>query len=126
MKLFNLPDLLDLFSESDRPRIQQALEKVPNVAVYKHPETARISLHALTPEPETTLTDGAELIGTFMRPVNLSRTQQALHLMQTTGCSAYSAAKQVGIHPSAITRARKQASKPHCPCCGQALQVKIK
>jgi hypothetical protein len=124
LKLFNLAGLLDLFSEADRPRITQALEKVPNVAVYRDPANARISLHALTPEPATVLDDGAELIGTFIRPVNDSKTQQALRLMQSSGCSAYAAAKQIGIHPSVITRAKKRNSKPHCPCCGQALQVK--
>lgn len=124
MKLFNLNGVLELFSESERPRITQALEKVPNVAVYRNPDSLRISLHALTPEPEMTLDDGSELVGTFSRPVTDSRTQRALQLIRDTGCSAYSAAKQVGIHPSAITRAQQRARQPHCPCCGQSLTVR--
>lgn len=54
-----------------------------------------------------------------MRP--LSRTQQALALMETEGLSAYAAAEKVGMKPTALYVAlKKQRMKTSgcCPTCG--------
>lgn len=52
-----------------------------------------------------------------------SKTMQAVELVTAEGLSAYAAAKQMGINPSAVTRAlQRREDKSICPCCGQVVR----
>ena len=52
-----------------------------------------------------------------------SKTQQAVDLVLRDGLNPNTAAKQLGIHPSAVYRALTRATnKPICPCCGQVVR----
>jgi len=52
-----------------------------------------------------------------------SKTMQALDLITNSGISAYAAAKEVGIHASAVHRAlKRREEKTICPCCNQVVQ----
>lgn len=54
----------------------------------------------------------------------LSKTMQALQLIDDEGFSAYAAAKRVGISAAAITRAQqRRAGKQICKCCGQVIRT---
>lgn len=60
----------------------------------------------------------------FVAPLGTSRTSKALHLLsQNERLTPHAAAKQAGVHVSAVYRALdKQAEKGVCPCCGQLLK----
>lgn len=52
----------------------------------------------------------------------IGRTQAALRLLaQNPGMTPHAAAKQAGVHVSAVYRAQQRASRPTCPCCGQRM-----
>jgi hypothetical protein len=52
-----------------------------------------------------------------------SKTMQALDLILQDGLTPFAAAKQVGVHASAVYRALERAEKkPICPCCGQVVR----
>lgn len=52
-----------------------------------------------------------------------SRTQQAVELVLSKGVSPHAAAKQLGVHASAVYRAITRAKqKTLCPCCGQVVR----
>ena len=54
----------------------------------------------------------------------LSKTMQALQLIDDEGLSAYAAAKRLGISAAAITRAQqRRAGKQICACCGQVVRL---
>jgi len=56
----------------------------------------------------------------------LSKTQQALQwLKENPGATPYAAAKQFGLSPSTVTRAKLNAENTEhkrCPCCGQLIR----
>lgn len=53
----------------------------------------------------------------------LSKTQQALALMERDGIGASEAARQVGIAPGTVLSAvMRMKGKPICPCCGQVVR----
>jgi hypothetical protein len=50
------------------------------------------------------------------------RTQAALRLLERDpNLTPFAAAKQAGVHVSAVYRALQRASRPVCECCGQRL-----
>ncbi len=52
-----------------------------------------------------------------------SKTMQALDLILQEGMTPFAAAKQAGVHASAVYRAlERQQQKPICPCCGQVVR----
>lgn len=52
-----------------------------------------------------------------------SKTMQALDLILQEGLTPHAAAKQLGVHASAVYRALDRAQqKPLCPCCGQVVR----
>jgi hypothetical protein len=52
-----------------------------------------------------------------------SKTMQALDLILQDGLTPFAAAKQVGVHASAVYRALdRQQQKDLCPCCGQVVR----
>ena len=54
----------------------------------------------------------------------LSKTMQALQLIDDEGFTAYAAAKRLGISAAAITRAQqRRAGKQICACCGQVVSL---
>lgn len=56
--------------------------------------------------------------------VGLSKTMQALQLVDDEGFTAYAAAKRMGISAAAITRAQqRRAGKDVCPCCNQVIRL---
>jgi predicted DNA-binding protein (UPF0251 family) len=56
--------------------------------------------------------------------VGLSKTMQAIQLIDDEGFTAYGAAKRLGISAAAITRAQqRRANKPICECCGQVIRA---
>lgn len=55
--------------------------------------------------------------------VGLSKTMQAIQLIDDEGLTAYAAAKRLGISAAAITRAQqRRAGKTVCPCCNQVIR----
>ena len=53
----------------------------------------------------------------------LSKTMQAVALVLDEGMTVYAAAKQVGVHDSAVHRALKRRDgKSICQCCGQVIR----
>lgn len=53
----------------------------------------------------------------------MTKTEQAIALMTATGCTAYHAAKELGIAPAAVYgKLNDKAAK--CPCCGHRLTEK--
>lgn len=53
----------------------------------------------------------------------LSKTMQAIQLIDDEGFTAYAAAKRLGISAAAITRAQqRRAGKNVCPCCNQVIR----
>ena len=66
--------------------------------------------------------NGKETLPTI-DPMTASKTMQAVELHETDGISVYAAAKQLGIHPSAVHRAiARRADKKLCPCCQQVVR----
>jgi hypothetical protein len=54
----------------------------------------------------------------------LSKTMQALQLIDDEGFTAYAAAKRLGISAAAITRAQqRRVGKTVCSCCGQVIRA---
>lgn len=52
-----------------------------------------------------------------------SKTQKAVDLVLHDGVTPFAAAKQLGIHPSAVYRALiRVEEKTICPCCGQVVR----
>ena len=52
-----------------------------------------------------------------------SKTMQAVDLVLNDGMSVYAAAKEVGVHASAVHRAlKRREEKLICPCCNQVVQ----
>jgi len=50
------------------------------------------------------------------------RTQQALRLLEANpGLRPYAAAKQAGVHVSAVYRALERGRREACPCCGRRM-----
>ena len=53
----------------------------------------------------------------------LSKTQQALALMETEGIGASEAARRIGIKSGTVLSAvMRMKGKPICPCCGQVVR----
>lgn len=53
----------------------------------------------------------------------LSKTQQALALMNTDGISASEAARRMGIKSGTVLSAvMRTRGKEQCPCCGQVVR----
>ena len=53
----------------------------------------------------------------------LSKTQQALGLMENEGIGASEAARRVGIKAGTVLSAvMRMKGKPICPCCGQVVR----
>lgn len=53
----------------------------------------------------------------------LSKTMQAVSLVLDEGMSVYAAAKQVGVHESAVHRAiKRRQNKDICPHCNQVIR----
>jgi hypothetical protein len=56
----------------------------------------------------------------------LSKTMQALQLIDDEGFTAYAAAKRLGISAAAITRAQqRRVGKAVCTCCGQVIRSAV-
>ena len=56
-------------------------------------------------------------------PQPLSKTMQALALVLDEGMTVYAAAKQVGVHESAVHRAiKRREGKDICPHCNQVIR----
>ena len=54
---------------------------------------------------------------------SLSKTMQAVALVLDEGLTVYAAAKQVGVHDSAVHRAlKRREGKTVCPCCNQVIR----
>lgn len=52
-----------------------------------------------------------------------SKTQQAVALVRKGELTPHAAARQLGLHPSAVYRAMIRAkTRPLCPCCGQVVR----
>lgn len=52
-----------------------------------------------------------------------SKTQLAVELVRREGLNPNTAARQMGVHASAVYRALRRAeTKPICPCCGQVVR----
>jgi len=53
----------------------------------------------------------------------LSKTQQALALMESAGIGQSEAARRVGIKSGTVASAvMRMKGKPICPCCGQVVR----
>ena len=82
-------------------------------------------------EPPTDWT-GAQAVwskhGNDPRPVTevvarVSKTMQAVQLVEDEGLTVYAAAKRVGIHDSAVHKAlKRREGKAICECCGQVIR----
>jgi len=56
--------------------------------------------------------------------ITMSKTMQAVQLVQDEGFTAYGAAKRVGINQSAVHRAlARREGKDICPHCGQVVKT---
>ena len=56
--------------------------------------------------------------------IGLSKTMQAIQLIDDEGFTAYAAAKRLGISAAAITRAQqRRADKEICPHCDQVIRT---
>ena len=55
--------------------------------------------------------------------VGMSKTMQAVQLVQDEGFTAYAAAKRLGINASAVHRAlARREGRAVCPCCNQVIK----
>lgn len=63
------------------------------------------------------------VVWTKVSKAPLSKTMQALQLIDDEGFTAYAAAKRLGISAAAITHAQqRRAGKEICACCGQVIR----
>ena len=56
--------------------------------------------------------------------IKLSKTDQAIKLMKETGCSAYAAAKLIGVAQSSVSRRIKWLNDNKERICGECGQVR--
>ena len=64
------------------------------------------------------------VVWTKVSKAPLSKTMQALQLIDDEGFTAYAAAKRMGISAAAITRAQqRRVGKEICACCGQVVRA---
>lgn len=143
MNTVSLDDLLALFDEESRSSIRKAAthQGVDGLIVYGPDEDHRTVVaygqackHKTFEAAQAFHGRGAvaHYCPTMPAPVTIpampkSRTMKALDLVLIDGLTAYAAAKQVGINPSAVTRAlQRREDKPLCPCCGQIVREGFK
>lgn len=57
-----------------------------------------------------------------MRKTRKTKSAKAVELVKN-GMSINAAARALKVQPSTVSRAWKIASRPTCPCCGQAIKA---
>lgn len=139
INLIPLNDLLELFEEESRSSIRKAAthEGVDGLLVYG-PDAEHRTVVAYGPACRHPTADAAlafhgrgaiaHYCPAMPVPVTMpgmpkSRTMKALDLVLINGMTAYAAAKEVGINPSAVSRAlARREDKTLCPCCRQVVR----
>lgn len=100
--------------ESDEIQALSAQDNGGRLAVFAHtsvPDTWPAAVQVVWCRPP------------FVEPLDVkSKTQKAVDLVNE-GMTPFAAAKEMGIHASAVYRAMTRADeKPLCPCCRQVLR----
>lgn len=128
MKLVNFNDFIDNYSWSDgvkyKLRTMVLREDLKYLVAWDN--AGQLSAAAYTGRPldwpDTVVAIWAKDGDDPFAEVK-SKTMQALDLITNSGISAYAAAKEVGIHASAVHRAlKRREEKTICPCCNQVVQ----
>lgn len=111
------------WSDSMRQTLRAKAEstEVQYLAAWRDADRLKATAYATRPDawPDTTV-----MVWCRALPVvpDVSKTQQAVDLVNA-GMTPFAAAKQLGIHPSAVYRAMTRAEeKPLCPCCRQVVR----
>lgn len=128
MKQLTLPQFLALgWSPNVQAKLQTMADDPKVHCLLAWDNAGKMSASAYTDEPDETDT----AVAIWRRaplPVALadamkSKTQQAVDLVRRDGINPNTAARQLGVHASAVYRALRRAeTKPICPCCGQVVR----
>lgn len=128
MKQLTLPQFLALGWSFNVQAKLQAMADNPDVqCLLAWDNAGKMSASAYTDEPTDTETAVAIWRRTPLPPAVAdamkSKTQQAVELVRRDGVNPNTAARELGVHPSAVYRALRRAeTKPICPCCGQVVR----
>lgn len=123
MKKLNLAEFLEDLSWSDnvRHKLRIVADRDDLYALSATDVEGKLTAQAWTkwPDewPENTVAVWCK------RSMSKSKTMQAVDLVLDTGMSVYSAAKQIGVNPSAVHRAiARRDNRAICSCCGQVIR----
>jgi predicted DNA-binding protein (UPF0251 family) len=118
-----LDQFLDLdWSDNVRHKLRDAAERPETKHLLASYVGGKLTGSAFTMTPEQWPLNA--VVWTKAPKVGLSKTMQALQLVDDEGLTAYAAAKRLGISAAAITRAQqRRAGREICPCCGQVVRT---
>lgn len=124
----SLADFLALpWTAPRREDLRERASRPDTVALAAWDRDGRLVASVYTSEPDRL---PSSLVALWRKPTFQpqpepvkSKTMQALDLILQEGLTPFAAAKQVGVHASAVYRALERAEKkPICPCCGQVVR----
>lgn len=126
MKTYDTLDqfLYDLtWSDNVRHKLRVTADRDDVRYLVAWDNAGKLSASAYTSEPAEW---PATVVAAWRKPtlpeLVKSKTQRAVDLVRE-GVNPNAAAKQCGVHPSAVYRALTRAQeKPLCPCCGQVVR----
>ena len=123
MKHLTLEQFLDLpWSDNVRHKLRITADRDDLVQLVAWDNAGQLTASAYTEELKT-FPKGAKAVWTKTVKVGMSKTMQAVQLVQDEGFTAYAAAKRLGINASAVHRAlARREGRAVCPCCNQVIK----
>lgn len=132
MKQLSLNDFVMQFTPAMQVRLRDYAARDDVQVLVAWDNAGKLSANAFTevptewPEGTVSVYSKQPLSAQAQDAVAKSKTMQAVALVEQ-GMSAYAAAKQLGISPSAVSRAiQRREDKTVCPCCGQVVREGFK
>lgn len=132
MKQLNLNDFVAQFSPAMQVRLRDYAGQPDTQLLVAWDNAGKLSVSAFTAVPEEWPEGTVSVYSKLPLPAHAqdavakSKTMQAVALVEQ-GMTAYAAAKQLDISPSAVTRAlQRREGKQLCPCCGQIVREGFK
>lgn len=117
-----LAEFLDLnWSDNVRHKLRVAADRDDLKHLVASYVDGKLTASMFTDTPEEWPLNA--VVWTKAPKAGLSKTMQAIQLIDDEGFTAYAAAKRLGISAAAITRAQqRRAGKEVCACCGQIIR----
>lgn len=126
MKPLTLEQFLDLpWSDNVRHKLRTAVADREEVVMIAWDNAGKLSASVFTAMPDVMPDNTKAFWVKTAAPASsgLSKTMQAVQLVQAEGLTPYAAAKQVGINASAVHRAlARREGRDVCPHCNQVIK----